>query len=131
MKMHVVRPQVGFPGRSSLHIRHLEVVGVRKKGRVRETRESPSRAPVLSCAYYFQAPATQARSKSHYFLPITRYHLGLYIKNIILLYKGKTEIWSLQSSSMQVQVRIRLRMKSFNKNASNHFFSESKNCVQF
>ena len=39
----------------SLRSRRLEVVGTRKNGRV-----SPSRAPVLSLARYFQAPATQA-----------------------------------------------------------------------
>ena len=48
----------------SLLSRHLEVVGARKNGREREThfspRVSPSRAPVLFCAHYFQAPATQA-----------------------------------------------------------------------
>ena len=41
----------------------LEVVGTRKKrAREKETRVSPSRAPVLSFAYYFQAPATQAKN---------------------------------------------------------------------
>ena len=40
----------------SLRSRRLGVVGVRKNGRV-----SPSHAPVLSCAHYFQAPATQAK----------------------------------------------------------------------
>ena len=41
----------------------------RERARARETREdylsprvSPSRAPVFSCAHYFQAPATQANS---------------------------------------------------------------------
>ena len=29
-------------------------------GRAKETRVRPSRAPVLSCAYQFLAPATQA-----------------------------------------------------------------------
>ena len=49
--------------RSSLRGRRLEVVGERENGRARETRVSrvsPSRAPVFSCAHYFQAPATQA-----------------------------------------------------------------------
>ena len=55
----------------SLRSRRLEVVGERQNGRARETREgwgsslsprvSPSRAPVFSCAHYFQAPATQAK----------------------------------------------------------------------
>ena len=41
----------------------LEVVGTRKKrAREKETRVSPSRAPVLSFAHYFQAPATQAKN---------------------------------------------------------------------
>ena len=41
----------------------LEVVGTRKKrARDKETRVSPSRAPVLSFAHYFQAPATQAKN---------------------------------------------------------------------
>ena len=57
----------------SLRSRRLEVVAGswRKKERVheRETREgrgsrvSSSRAPVLSCAHYFQAPATQAKRR--------------------------------------------------------------------
>ena len=45
--------------------RHLEVVGERQKGRARETRSSPSRAPFFSCAHYFQAPATQANASVH------------------------------------------------------------------
>ena len=32
----------------------------RVRARARQTRVSPSRAPVFSCAHYFQAPATQA-----------------------------------------------------------------------
>ena len=32
----------------------------RERARVRETRVSPSRAPIFSCAHYFQAPSTQA-----------------------------------------------------------------------
>ena len=35
-------------------------MGTRKNGRARRRRVSPSRAPVLSFARYFQAPATQA-----------------------------------------------------------------------
>ena len=49
---------------TSLHSRRLEVVG-REKGpargrqaRVVSPRVSPSRAPIFSCAQYFQAPAT-------------------------------------------------------------------------
>ena len=58
--------------RSNLRSRRLEVVGTKKKKRARkkETREgrgtprvSPSRAPVLSFAHYFQAPATQANKE--------------------------------------------------------------------
>ena len=46
----------------SLRSRRLEVVGTKKqRAREKETRVSPSRAPVLSFARYFQAPATQAR----------------------------------------------------------------------
>ena len=60
----------------SLRSRGLEVVGTRKNGRARrrhargegalarkapENRLSPSRAPVLSFAHFFQAPATQAK----------------------------------------------------------------------
>ena len=41
----------------SLRSRRLKVVGARKNGYL---RVSPSLAPVLSCAHYFQAPATQA-----------------------------------------------------------------------
>ena len=44
----------------SLRSRRLEVVGERENGRTRGV--SPSRAPVFSCAHYFQAPTTQARS---------------------------------------------------------------------
>ena len=43
--------------------RSLEVAGERENGRARGRHargESPSRAPVFSCANYFQAPATQA-----------------------------------------------------------------------
>ena len=43
--------------------RSLEVVGERENGRARGRHargESPSRAPVFSCANYFQAPAAQA-----------------------------------------------------------------------
>ena len=36
------------------------VAGAWKRAREKETRVSPSRAPVLSFARYFQAPATQA-----------------------------------------------------------------------
>ena len=44
----------------NLRSRRLEVVGARKKrAREKESRVSPSRAPVLFCAHYFQAPATQ------------------------------------------------------------------------
>ena len=45
----------------------LEVVGTRKNGRARSGRKGErarareTRAPVLSFAHYFQAPATQAR----------------------------------------------------------------------
>ena len=57
--------------RSNLRSRRLEVVGTKKKrARKKETREgrgtprvSPSRAPVLSFAHYFQAPATQAKKE--------------------------------------------------------------------
>ena len=55
---------------TSLCSRRLEVVSERKNGRARgrhagaegslSSRVSPSRAPVFSCAHYFQAPATQA-----------------------------------------------------------------------
>ena len=52
----------------SLRSRRLEVVGERENECARgrhargylSPRVSPSRAPVFSCAYYFQAPATQA-----------------------------------------------------------------------
>ena len=55
---------------SGLRSRRLEVVGTRKNGRARRRhasrpRVSPSRAPVFSCAHYFQAPATQAKSTVH------------------------------------------------------------------
>ena len=48
---------------NSLRSRRLEGVGKRENGRARGRHargESPSRAPVFSCAHYFQAPATQA-----------------------------------------------------------------------
>ena len=50
---------------SSLRSRRLEVVGERENGRARgrHPRVSPSRAPVFSCAHYFQAPATQAKTR--------------------------------------------------------------------
>ena len=38
-------------------------MGERENGRARG-RHAPSRAPVFSCAHYFQAPATQARDHS-------------------------------------------------------------------
>ena len=42
----------------------MEVVGERENGRARwrhaRGEEAPSRAPVFSCAHYFQAPAMQA-----------------------------------------------------------------------
>ena len=48
----------------SLHSMRLELVGTRKNGRPRgsslTSRVSPSRAPVLSFAHYFRAPARQA-----------------------------------------------------------------------
>ena len=54
----------------SLRSRRLEVVGETENGRARgrhargdcslSPRVFPSRAPVFSCAHYFQAPATQA-----------------------------------------------------------------------
>ena len=51
---------------TSLRSRRLEVVG-REKGHARGRHArgvspplSPSRAPIVSCSYYFQAPATQA-----------------------------------------------------------------------
>ena len=47
----------------SLRSRRLEVVGEREHGRARGRHakgESPSSAPVFSCADDFQAPATQA-----------------------------------------------------------------------
>ena len=50
---------------SSLSGRRLEEVGERENGRARGRHargESPSRAPVFSCAHYSQAPATQARN---------------------------------------------------------------------
>ena len=66
----------------SLCSRRLEVVGARKNGRARGSVEvvsarknwrargsvSPSRARVLSCAHYFQAPAMQA--KCYYMLEV-------------------------------------------------------------
>ena len=47
-------------------------MGTRKNGRARRRppRVSPSRAPVLSFAHYFQAPATQASiSRCHHWSP--------------------------------------------------------------
>ena len=54
----------------SLRSRRLVVVSETENGRARgrhargdcslSPRLSPSRAPVISCAHYFQAPATQA-----------------------------------------------------------------------
>ena len=45
---------------SSLRSRRLEVMGERENGRARGRHvRGPSRAPVFSCAHYFQAPATQ------------------------------------------------------------------------
>ena len=67
--------------RVSLRSKRLEVVGARKNGRAREedtregrgsTRVSPSCAPVLSCAHYFQAPAKQATSDFSIILQIIR-----------------------------------------------------------
>ena len=54
---------------SSLRSRRLEVVGERENGCALGARDgdtlsprvSPSRAPVFSCAHYFQAPAAQAK----------------------------------------------------------------------
>ena len=50
-----LKPPQPLPLRGPWRSRRLEVVGTRKNG--------PSRAPVLSFARYFQAPATQARMK--------------------------------------------------------------------
>ena len=55
---------------TSLRSRRLEVAGERENGRARGRHASPSRAPVFTCAHYFQAPATQAifrpkRRKNH------------------------------------------------------------------
>ena len=36
----------------SLRSRRLEIVGLERTGHAKETRVSPSRAPVLSCPYY-------------------------------------------------------------------------------
>ena len=58
--------------RPSLRSKCLEVVGERENGRVRGRHArgvSPSRAPVFSCAHYFQAPATQAKSDLFDMLP--------------------------------------------------------------
>ena len=61
-KWNLGRRGLSFLG--SLRSRRLEVVGTsghkKRRAREKETRESPSRAPVLSFARYFQAPATQA-----------------------------------------------------------------------
>ena len=50
----------------SLRCRRLEVVDTRKNGRARSRHATPlaclRRAPVLSFAHYFQAPATQPPS---------------------------------------------------------------------
>ena len=48
----------------SLRSRRLEVAGERENGRARGRHVCPSRAPVFSCAHYFQAPATQANANS-------------------------------------------------------------------
>ena len=53
-----------FRSENSLRSRRLEVVGTSKNRRARRTCVSPSRAPVLSFARYFQAPATQASLKT-------------------------------------------------------------------
>ena len=53
----------GLQKKERLLVVYLEVVGERENwpagGRL-SPRVSPSRAPVFSCAHYFQAPATQA-----------------------------------------------------------------------
>ena len=56
----------------SLRSRRLEVVGTRKNGRARPLACLP-RAPVLSFARYFQAPATQA----NWLLVIILFYLGI------------------------------------------------------
>ena len=59
-------PSQGFG--DSLRSRRLGLVALgsswhkKKRAREKETRVSLSRAPVLSFAHYFQAPATQATS---------------------------------------------------------------------
>ena len=40
--------------RRKIYVRRLEVVGERENGRARGRHVSPSRAPVFSCAHYFQ-----------------------------------------------------------------------------
>ena len=63
---HKIRPSCfadSFKPLSSVHSlrsRRLEVVGTRKNRRVRTRPRVSPRAPVLSFAHYFQAPATQA-----------------------------------------------------------------------
>ena len=59
----------------------------------RETRVSPSRAPVFSCAHYFQAPATQAKSfcvrRSAKYRPAALRH-ELYHSVRLILNSGRT-----------------------------------------
>ena len=63
----------------SLRSRRLEVVGTTKNGRARSSPcVSPSRAPVLSFARYFQAPATQA---------------NLFFSWLLLLRELRASIW--------------------------------------
>jgi len=86
--------------------RCLEVVGARKE----TPRVSPSRAPVLSCAHYFQAPdthfqapATQATAAKK----VTRAQQSLQLRRLRIFLPVKTEKVRLHSSkSIESQSQV-------------------------
>ena len=69
----------------------------KKRAREKETRVSPSRAPVLSFAHYFQAPTTQA-SSSHAFIPV-----------VLSLFLTRHEQEKSQGASESTELRRRIK----------------------
>ena len=91
-----------FRSENSLRSRRLEVVGTSKNGRARRTCVSPSRAPVLSFARYFQAPATQASLKTC----IDFLHFSL---ESGMVFEGTTGVYERTYLSIQFQMNKKER----------------------
>ena len=97
--------------RRSLRSRRLEVAGERVNGRARgrharvSPRVSPSRAPVFSCARYFQAPATQVSTRVNSFL--SSLHLPLF-GMFDILFIAESKVDSTISTTLLAQPGFRL-----------------------